>query len=151
MKTQKIRFRIDGEAVGKQRPRFTRSGHTYTPKKTVSYENYVKLCYRDAELQTPDYQPVRTGPFTLEVVTYMPLAKSKPKKYKALAKAGRLSPMKKPDWDNIGKIISDALNGIAWEDDKQITDAIVRKRYAAELPYTVVTITQEIDPENRWV
>lgn len=151
MKTQRISFRVDGEPVGKQRPRFTRNGHTYTPQKTVSYENYVKLCYRDAETQTPDFQPVKTGPFTLEIVTYLPLAKSKPKKYKALAILGRIFPLKKPDWDNIGKIVSDALNGIVWIDDKQITDGTVRKRYASDLPYAIVTITQEIDPENKWV
>ena len=28
-----------------------------------------------------------------------------------------ISPTKKPDWDNIGKIVSDALNKFAYKDD----------------------------------
>ena len=40
---------IPGEPVGKGRPKFsTFNGHAvaYTPKKTVSYENLVKLSYQ---------------------------------------------------------------------------------------------------------
>ena len=38
-------------------------------------------------------------------------------------------PVCKPDVDNIGKIALDALNGLAWTDDKQVTALIVRKKY----------------------
>ena len=38
-------------------------------------------------------------------------------------------PVTKPDWDNIGKIIADAFNGVAWHDDAQITQATVHKVY----------------------
>jgi Holliday junction resolvase RusA-like endonuclease len=31
------------------------------------------------------------------------------------------------DWDNIGKLVSDALNGVFWEDDRQVIDARVMK------------------------
>lgn len=31
------------------------------------------------------------------------------------------------DWDNIGKLVSDALNGVFWEDDRQIVDGRVQK------------------------
>ena len=41
----KVKFTILGEPAGKGRPRFTREGRTYTPEKTVSYENLVKLEY----------------------------------------------------------------------------------------------------------
>ena len=40
-----------------------------------------------------------------------------------------VKPLVKPDLDNIAKGICDALNGIAWKDDKQITDLYVGKRY----------------------
>ena len=36
------KYIIEGEAVSKGRPRFTRAGHTYTPKRTRDYENHVK-------------------------------------------------------------------------------------------------------------
>ena len=49
--------------------------------------------------------------------------------------------MKKADWDNIGKIVCDSLNGIAYHDDVQIVDAQVRKFYG-ETPRVVVTIQE---------
>ena len=47
-------------------------------------------------------------------------------------------PVKKPDVDNILKIVMDGLNGIAYPDDKQITDAHVKKRYSSEPRVEVV-------------
>lgn len=41
-------------------------------------------------------------------------------------------PGKKPDFDNIGKICCDALNGIAFHDDAQIVDGRVIKLYAEQ-------------------
>lgn len=38
-----ISFSVPGEPVGKGRPRFTRTGHPYTPGKTGSYESLVRL------------------------------------------------------------------------------------------------------------
>lgn len=34
---------------------------------------------------------------------------------------------KRADWDNLGKLVSDALNGIIWVDDRQVIDARVMK------------------------
>ena len=39
---------------------------------------------------------------------------------------------KQMDVDNIPKPISDALNGVAYFDDEQITDIICRKRYLGD-------------------
>ena len=58
------------------------------------------------------------------------------KKYSYLQKNRELmlnneiSPTKKPDVDNILKIVLDALNGVAYDDDKQVTSSFPRKRYA---------------------
>ena len=46
---------------------------------------------------------------------------------------------KKPDWDNIGKIVSDALNKFAFKDDSQITDVRIFKKYA-KTPKVIVQI-----------
>jgi Holliday junction resolvase RusA-like endonuclease len=46
---------------------------------------------------------------------------SKPKKI--------LYPTGKPDWDNIGKLVCDSLNGILWRDDAVIVDGSTSKRY----------------------
>ena len=50
-----------------------------------------------------------------------------------------IRPTRKPDFDNIGKVICDALNGIAYRDDAQIVDALVRKFYS-DTPRVIVEI-----------
>lgn len=46
-----IQFAIMGEPQGKGRPRFARSGHTYTPEKTAAYEKVAN------ERRTGEKQP----------------------------------------------------------------------------------------------
>ena len=53
--------------------------------------------------------------------------------------AGDIRPTKTPDYDNIGKIISDALNGVAYRDDAQIVEANISKYYS-NLPRVEVMI-----------
>ena len=55
--------------------------------------------------------------------------------------AGDIRPVKRPDWDNIGKIITDALNEVAYHDDAQIVEAIVEKYYS-DNPRVEVTIKE---------
>ena len=46
--------------------------------------------------------------------------------------AGTISPTKKPDIDNIAKVVLDALNKLAFQDDNQITKLVIEKEYAEE-------------------
>ena len=46
--------------------------------------------------------------------------------------ACNISPTKKPDIDNIAKIILDALNKLAFNDDNQITKLNIEKIYSEE-------------------
>jgi len=60
----------------------------------------------------------------------------KPKKPKYVTEL----PIGDPDWDNLGKLVSDAINNVVYRDDAQITDARVRKRYGE--PHRVeITLT----------
>ncbi len=43
-----------------------------------------------------------------------------------------VSPTKKPDIDNIAKVILDALNKLAFKDDNQITKLSIEKVYSEE-------------------
>ena len=43
--------------------------------------------------------------------------------------AGKILHTKKIDCDNLAKTVLDALNGIAYDDDKQICRLYVEKRY----------------------
>ena len=52
-------------------------------------------------------------------------------------------PTKTPDWENIAKSVCDAFNGIVWDDDCQIVDAHVTKRFGEEP--CVICIVTELD------
>lgn len=120
-----IRIELAGAPLGKERVRVTRAGHAYTPERTVNYESRLALAAQRAmEGRAP-----LGGPLKVDVTAYMPIADSKPKKWKAAALTGGERPTKKPDWDNFGKIL-DALNLIVWTDDAQIVDGRVQKFYS---------------------
>lgn len=128
----KLEFKIPGEPMGKQRPKFSRQGQfvkTYTPQKTVNYENWVKLCFTQ---NFPYFVPYEDTRLRVFIYAYFPIPKSFSKSKKQMAKDKVISPTKKPDCDNIAKIILDSLNGIAYNDDKQVTELIVIKNYSEE-------------------
>lgn len=114
-----IKFTIPGEPTGKGRPRVTKFG-TFTPEKTVSYENLIKVTYPGKMLE---------GQLEIEVQAYYSIPKSTSKKRRELMMLGEIRPTKKPDCDNVLKIIADALNKIAYNDDSQIVRAVVEKYY----------------------
>lgn len=128
-------FKIQGEPMGKGRPRFTKVGRTYTPKETSNYENWVKLCFKETyPYATPTEERLR-----VYIDAFFTIPKSFSKKKKELAYDALISPTKKPDCDNIAKIILDALNGIAYKDDKQVVKLQVNKYYS-EQPCVIVQI-----------
>ena len=122
-------FAIPGDPVGKARPRF--SGHAYTPDKTKAYEDRVRWAYRAA------HGPTFDGPVKLRIVARYRIPKSAPKKTREAMDAGRIAPTKRPDLDNVCKIIMDALNGMAYADDAQVCEITAGKSYAVEPRVTV--------------
>jgi Holliday junction resolvase RusA-like endonuclease len=124
----RVSFEIPGAPYGKARHRTTRMGIQYTPKETTSYENLVKTLF----IQNRGTWEITLLPIFLCVTAYYAIPKSASKKMREEMLAGRIRPTKRPDWDNIGKIISDSLNEIAYKDDCQVVDAILRKWYGEE-------------------
>mgnify|MGYP000721437011 CR=1 FL=1 len=127
-------FEVEGKPVGKGRPRFKRMGNfvqTYTPEKTAAYEKLVRLRFQNAGGVITE-KPVR-----IKIVACFAPPKSTRKRDKAEMLANRILPVKKPDSDNIAKIILDALNKIAYIDDSQVIELVVKKRYSAEAKVTV--------------
>lgn len=118
-------FIIDGEAVAKGRPRFTRRGHTYTPKKTADYEKHIKAQLTEQKAKPFD----KEVPLRVEVTFYKGYLKSWTKKQVFQAEDGSLLPVKRPDLDNYTKAILDGANGLLWHDDSQIVDLLLYKRY----------------------
>ena len=130
-----ITFVIPGEPKAKARPRTTRTRHTYTPPDTVNYENWVKLCYQNSE----NNFMYENEPLIAEIAAFFTIANSKSKKDKKAMEAGRIKPTKKPDADNIAKIVLDSLNGLAYKDDSQVVILNVAKFYS-NMPRVEVNI-----------
>lgn len=130
-----IRFSVPGAPVAKARPRFTKNGHAYTPDKTRSYEAIVRLC----AIKAMKGKKLLTGAISLSVTAFFPIPKYFTKTVRAKALSGELWHQKKPDWDNVGKIVSDALNGVVFSDDAKVSRAIVEKRYS-EFPRVEVLV-----------
>lgn len=131
-----ISFTVYGVPVGKGRPRFTKSGHTYTPDKTAAYEQLVQLCWR-----TQCRKGFARGvPIRAEIDAWFPVPASVSKKKKA-AMEGTYHTVR-PDADNIAKAILDALNGLAYEDDSAVCVIDVQKRRTNGAPRVDVRLTE---------
>jgi Holliday junction resolvase RusA-like endonuclease len=128
-----IKIVIPGEPKAKARPRVTRKGIAYTPKKTLEYENWVKECFVLCR-----HKKMLKGQIEAEIKAYFKIPKSASKKKKTEMIKGKMRPTKKPDTDNVAKIILDSLNDLAYSDDKQVIKLIVEKFYSEEPRVEVV-------------
>ena len=147
-----VAFVIPYEPMGKERPRaYSCHGHTqvYTPYKTREYEEMIKTIY---SLQVGHKRFPDDAEILLEVIACFAVPKSTSKTKRELMLNGGILPRKKPDYDNIAKIITDALNGVAYKDDSQIVWADIRKKYAKN-PCVYVTLTSinRAEPNRRLV
>ena len=134
-----VKFTVLGEPKGKGRPRFMpNTGRAVTPKDTVVYENLVRMEYM---AQCHDYRFPDGAMLDMRIIAYYGIPKSQTKKNKELMKRRLLRPIKKPDMDNVVKIIADSLNQVAYRDDTQIVDCQCRKFYS-ENPRVEVIIKE---------
>lgn len=127
IRKKSVIFSVPGKPRGKERPRTVRMGNritTYTPKNTVDYENLIRKSYKNSD-----------GNFKLEnainadILAIFPVPKSTSKKMKEEMIKGNIKCTKKPDCDNVAKVILDALNGTAYNDDSQVCKLSVEKIY----------------------
>ena len=122
-------FEVIGDIKGKARPRVnTYTCQVYTPTSTKDYEELIKQYF---VMKYPKYIPFENRVF-IKIVAYFKIPKNMNKKDKILIEDGKISPTKKPDIDNVVKIVLDALNKMAFKDDNQITKLEVEKQYAEE-------------------
>lgn len=128
------------EPVPKGRPRFTRTGHAYTPKTTQDYEKKIAEYYKS---QTDDFYDCA---IKVKLIFNMPIPKSTTKKNRMLIMAGQIKCTVPKDADNLAKSVLDALNGLAYEDDRLITKLSVIKQYSTDNNVgTELTITEDIE------
>lgn len=119
-------FEMIGEPVGKARPRMnTRTGRAYTPTNTKLYEYSLRQWFIR---EYPYFVPIESR-VKVTIIAYFGIPKSTSKKKTAEMLAGNISPTKKPDADNIIKIVLDAMNNFAFKDDTQVTKLEIEKKY----------------------
>lgn len=134
-----VTFKVYGQPQGKARPRFTRAGRAYTPKKTMLYEEEVRMMAK-AAMGSSD--PLETPVMAYVYITFpVPPSYSKTRKQLCLDNIER--PAKKPDADNVAKAILDSINDVVYMDDAQVVDLHVTKRYG-DIPMVEVLIKEAL-------
>lgn len=125
----KYEFEVIGDIKGKARPRVnTYTCKAYTPTNTKDYELLVKQYFK---IKYPRFVPIENR-LAVKIIATFKVPKTTTKKDREQIEKGLISPTKKPDIDNIVKIILDALNQMAFKDDTQITKLEVEKVYGEE-------------------
>lgn len=109
------KFEYYGPVKGQARPRFGQ-GRAYDRKDMKAYKAAIADAYREQVGER--FEGV---PLAVSVHAYRPLPKRAPKRLE------RQAWTTKPDADNIGKAVLDALNGVAWADDAQVVRLAVVK------------------------
>ena len=124
-----IKFTVSGPSRGKQRPRICRiNGRrvTYTPRQTTEYEKLVRAGY--TSVSKVIFQKDKL--LEISILALFTILQRASKKLKKLMLNGKILPTKKPDVDNVIKIILDALNGVCYHDDRQVCRVYFEKMYA---------------------
>lgn len=128
--TVMLSFFVPGKPQGKGRARAFkmaggRIGH-YTPEKTRTYEGMI----RTQAMAEMCVEPPTRRPVALDLVISYEIPKAWPKWKLTAALDGLIVPTIKPDADNVAKAVKDALNGVAWLDDCQVTMLNIQKMYS---------------------
>ena len=126
-------FEVKGRPQGKARARTFYDGRagkmrSVTPESTKSYEELIRWSFK---AQGGKYGG-NTSAFRVEISARYEVPQSWSKKKRAAALAGEIQPQTKPDCDNLVKVVLDALNGVAYNDDRQVIYVACRKKYAEE-------------------
>lgn len=120
-------FEMFGEITGKARPRMnTMTGKAYTPTKTKLYEYALRQQFL---INYPNFKPIESR-VKVKIIAYFDIPKSTSKKKEAEMLSNKISPTKKPDIDNIIKIVLDGMNKFAFKDDTQVVELEVKKLYS---------------------
>ena len=137
-----LAFDVMGDPVGKARPRVV-GGHAYTPDKTAAYEDRIRLAYKRAVKDRPEEERFfgKDAQLSLTVSAFCRMPKRVNKTLREAMMSFRERPRKKPDLDNILKVVADALNGLAYHDDSQIVSMSATKYWSHD-PYILIGITE---------
>ena len=115
---------ILGAPVGKERPRVTRNGkHTYTPPKTKNYATMIK---------------------TLYVRSHGTLMAFPPKQKIYMAMMVYFKNDVRPDLNNVERLITDALEGLSYKNDKVVACSYKDYDYDKEKPRVELLMSDKL-------
>lgn len=132
---------VNGKVKGKARPRVY-NGVAVTPHDTVLYENWVRQCYMEQDGR------FHQGEVAAFLWVYVPIPKSYSRKRRKACAEGLEKPMRKPDLDNVAKIVLDSLNGIAYRDDSSVTTLRVKRVWTEGLERIELGIRDEFPKDG---
>ncbi len=119
-------------ALAKSRPNKSATDKsTFTRKDLNASESTRCLDKLSSRNGSGAYPLERNLPLEISILALFPIPKYVSRKTKELMLNGRLFPTKKPDADNIIKVILDALNGLSYRDDSQICKVYFGSQYRA--------------------
>jgi len=114
-----LHFTVRGQPIPKARP-VVANRRAFTPSKTVAWEQQVAWAARELMRD----QPPLTDDLTVQLVFY---------------RKGK----RRADIDNLSKSILDAMNGIIFNDDRQIVQLTAAVFYRSTTPGVAVKITKD--------
>ena len=120
-----LRFTVEGPPIPYQRVGRRGGGRAFKPKRMVEHMERIaeeaSVALRDSRHLWSFADWPTDARYRLEVTAYLPTRR-------------------RVDADNLGKIIMDALNGVIWADDAQVSRLEVEKRHDMAAPRTVVLV-----------
>ena len=142
---RKVEFTISGEPVAQGRPRFSNRGgfvSAYDPAKSRNGKQHVRYAAKHA---MEGVEPI-LGPIHLRAEFGIMMPKSMARKRTPRPREYRV---KKPDLDNLIKLVKDGCTGVVYLDDNSIVIVTARKIQCAqgEAPFTRVSF-EELEPLN---
>lgn len=121
-------FSLTGEVRGQMRPRATTRGRhagLYKDEKDREWEGKIRNAYL---ADWAGLEPMDKG-FFISITAILEPPKSVSKKKREEMLENRVCVTRKPDIDNIAKSVLDALNGVAFTDDKNCVGLLVNKMF----------------------
>ena len=115
-----VAFFVSGCPRPKQSFRYSRRGGGYTPAIVKAWQNDVAWTAKQ-EMMDDD---MLTGELSVSMTFMLP-------------------DRRKRDLDNLSKGVLDAMNGVVFEDDRQVIELHLRKQYSKDYPGVRVKVAQK--------
>lgn len=126
-------FEIVGVPVPQKQTQFIRkTGIAYNPSKKDLEQ--IQWQIRPYAPETP-----LTCAVEMHLTFFLPIPTAASRRVRIQMLNGIILPTKKPDFDNLAYLVTNALKEIVYKDDSLVTDCVIRKRYS-ETPRTVIKI-----------